>query len=148
MTDPFKEAVEIREQIASEKRKIGFFCGAGTSMAVKLPGIEELTNKVALKLESHHKTIFETIKTELGDNPNIEDILNRLRLHRELIGNSETYESGGITGKTKAKAVDVAICKTIAEEVSKSADIRPHKILAHWIRYLHSNREYPIEMRC
>lgn len=146
MKDPFKEAVEIREQIASEKRKIGFFCGAGTSMAVKLPGIEELTTNVASKLESPHSTIFEEIKKELDGDPNIEDILNRLRLHRELIGNSETYESGGIKGKTQAKEVDIAICKTIAEEVSKSADIRPHKILAHWIRYLHSNREYPIEI--
>jgi hypothetical protein len=146
MSDPLKAVIEIQEQIASEKRKIGFFWGAGTSMAVKLPGIEDLTNNVAKKLEDPHKEIFEKIKKEIGNNPNIEDILNRLRLHRELIGNSESYESGGIKGKAKAQKLDITICKIIAEEVSKSVDIKPHKILAHWIRYLHANREYPIEI--
>ncbi len=146
MHDPLKEAIEIQEQIASEKRKIGFFWGAGTSIAVKLPGIEKLTHNVAQNLKDSHGEILEIIKKEFGGNPNIEDILNRLRLHRELIAESETYESGGIKGKTKAKEVDIAICKTIAEEVSGGADIWPHKILAHWIRYLYSNREYPIEI--
>jgi len=120
--------------------------GAGTSIAVKLPGIEKLTHNVAQKLEGSQKEILEKIKQEFSDNPNIEDVLNRLRLHRELIADSEIYESGGIKGKIKAKELDIAICKTIAEEVSKSVDIRPHKTIAQWIRYLHANREYPIEI--
>ena len=48
--DPLRVAVEIREQLASDRRRIGFLFGAGTSMAVTLPGIEKLTSEVESKI--------------------------------------------------------------------------------------------------
>ena len=145
--DPLKEAIEIREQLASDKRKIGFFLGAGTSMALKLPGIIELTEIVNKKLIEPYKTQYANVKKELPTDANVEDVLNRIRLYRELIGDSETQEYCGIKGKDGAKNLDIAVCKQISEAVdSIPKEITPHLILAHWIRYLHSNREYPIEI--
>jgi NAD-dependent SIR2 family protein deacetylase len=43
--DPLRSAQEIRESLASEKRRLTFFLGAGTSMAVGFPGIDSLTQK-------------------------------------------------------------------------------------------------------
>lgn len=146
MYDPLKEAIEIREQLASDKRKLGFFLGAGSSMAVGLPGISDLTKSIYEKLSSPYKELFDSIKKELDGTANVEDVLNRIRLYRELIGNSETFEDGGIKGKDAGKKLDVEVCKAIADAVSTTPNIKPHEILAHWIRSLHANREYPVEI--
>jgi len=146
MHNPLKEAIEICEQLASDKRKLGFFFGAGTSMAVGMPGIKELTEFVAKELKDPYKTLFDNIKSESGSNANVEDALNRIRLYRELIGDSETFEAGGIKGKVEGKELDIAVCKSIADAVAGTPDIKPHKTLAQWIRSLHANREYPVEI--
>jgi hypothetical protein len=145
--DPLKEAIEIREQLASDKRKIGFFLGAGTSMALKLPGIVELTEIVDEKLIEPYKTQYANVKKELPKGANVEDALNRIRLYRELIGDSETQEYCGIKGKDGAKNLDIVVCKQISDAVdSIPKKITPHLILAHWIRSLRANREYPVEL--
>jgi hypothetical protein len=60
--DPLREATEIREQLASDKRRLGFFFGAGTSMAVGLPGIIQLTKNVEEKIITEHKNPLKRIK--------------------------------------------------------------------------------------
>lgn len=145
--DPIRAAVEIREQLASDKRKLGFFFGAGTSMALGLPGIDKLTADVESKLKSPYKAQVEAIKTELSGNPNIEDILNRIRLYKELIGQSDTQEYCSIRGRENAQKLDVEVCQKISEIIGVLPDnINPHVILAHFIRSLHMNREHPIEL--
>ncbi|MDD5618327.1 MAG: hypothetical protein PHG69_04470, partial [Candidatus Omnitrophica bacterium] len=109
--DPYREALEIREQLASEKRKLAFFFGAGTSMAAGLPGIKELTAKVANELKDNFKKQFEKIKKEISVDANVEDILDRIRIYRELIADSTTAEHAGIKGKEAAKNLDAAICQ-------------------------------------
>lgn len=63
--DPFRAARELRDQLASDERRLGFFFGAGTSMAVGLPGIVQLTTQVEGKLTAPQKEQFIQIRSEL-----------------------------------------------------------------------------------
>lgn len=62
--DPYSVAAEVREQISSARRRIGFLTGAGTSMTVGLPGIVDLTNQVETLLAEPEKSYFRTIREE------------------------------------------------------------------------------------
>ena len=146
--DPLAVALEIREQLASEKRKLAFFLGAGTSMAVGIPGINELSDKVCEQLSEPFKTQYNTVKNKIPTSPNVEKILDRIRLIREMIGDSEKEEMDGLKGATTAKSIDTTICNTICEIISKTPGkgLNTHLDFAHWIRALHSHRDYPLEI--
>jgi len=146
--DPLRAALEIREQLASEKRRLSFFFGAGSSMAVGFPGIESLTIQVFDKIDQPYKTQFDNIRNELNKINNVEKILNRIRLYRELIGESEEYQYAGIKGAKAAKDLDLAVCHAIRDIVSVEPQegLKPHLIFAQWLRTLHCNRNCPVEI--
>src|ERR1017187_5534077 len=147
--DPYRVALELREQLASEERRLGFFFGAGTSMAVGIPGIVDLTTKVEMKIGGAFKNTYAAIKGDLPPEPNVEQILDRLRLYRELIGNSDDKEYLGIKGKAGAKELDRTICSAISglvQEPPKNNTQQPHKTFAQWIHALHARRDYPLEL--
>ncbi len=146
--DPLKAAGEIREQLASDKRRLAFFLGAGTSMAVGIPGIQVLTEKVEENLEEPLKTHFNNLKVQIAGQVNVEKLLDRIRTIRELMGKSEDKEYDGIKGATLAKYLDSAICQAISElvRIDPPGGLRPHLIFAHWLRKLFTNRNHPIEL--
>jgi hypothetical protein len=147
--DPYRAAVEIREQLASEKRKLGFLLGAGTSMAVGLPGIKELTDLVSHRLDDESKTQYERVRAELrqGD-ANVENVLDRVRTYIDLMDNSEDQEFGGLKGASVARALDSAICRAICEAVRGNPPngLGPYVAFAQWIRALHTTRDWPVEI--
>ena len=96
--DPFNVALELRRQLASEKRRLGFFFGAGTSMAVGIPGINEITEKVSEDLGESYKKYYDKVRSGLPGNAHVEMILDRIRLIRELLGDSEGQKFDGISG--------------------------------------------------
>lgn len=142
-----RAAIELREQLASDKRRLAFFMGAGTSMAVGIPGIEALTQQVKESLKEAHGTYFDQICKEIGDNPNVEDVLNRVRLYRELLGDDESKTHKSLTGKA-AKELDTAICGAIHQNVSiePPKGILPHKTFAQWLYASYAGRGWPIEI--
>lgn len=146
--DPVRVAFELREQLSSDKRRLAFFFGAGTSMSVGIPGIGKLTEGVKDKLQGPEKerfiSILSTVDTVVS--PNVEDALNRVRLYRELIGKSTRIIDG--LSKDAATALDVAICKAIYDFVcvEPSKDIKPHLTLAQWLHAQHGNRDNPVEI--
>lgn len=146
--DPYSVAVELREQISSAKRKIGFLTGAGTSMAVGLPGIIELTNQVEKLLEEPEKSHFQFLRTCAGEAPNVEYILNRVRLYKEVIGESEEREIDGIKGMTAIRSLDIAICRAIYDIVKNGQMVEfiPQQTFAQWLYALYGNRERPVEI--
>ena len=74
--NPSRVAHELREHLASDKRKLGFFMGAGTSMAIGLPGIEKLTEFVKEALPSYAlKENFKKVKKEVTCGSNNVEIL-------------------------------------------------------------------------
>ncbi len=144
-----KDAVrEILEQLTSEKRKLGFLIGAGTSMAVGLPGIDKLTSQVDGKLKPAEKKILATIKKGIPGSPNIENILDKIRLCRELFEGEKDGKYYGINGYESARALDVKICNSIREIIQNQAitDYNPHQIFSQWLKALYSTRISPVEL--
>ena len=145
--DPIRSALEIREQLSSDKRKLGFFMGAGTSMAVGVPGIDALTTEVQNILEDPKKAQFKNIISSIGEKANVEEVLNRVRLFRELLENSSGKEIEGLN-KDAAKNLDADICKAIYRivHITPPGGFIPHMTIAQWLHILHMNREYPVEI--
>src|SRR5438876_11160151 len=102
--DPLAAALEIREQLASEERRLLFLCGAGTSMAAGIPGIADLTRKVETALPETLGKQFAAVKAELHPGANVEEILDRVRLFRELMEGKVDMELAGVRGKEQARA--------------------------------------------
>lgn len=145
-----REVKELKTQLSYSKN-IGFFFGAGTSCALNIPNIEQLTEEIESKLEGDYKTNFtkinEDLKTSIADrNINVEDILNHIRRIKEITGELDSKNYQGISGEV-AKALDITICKfiyqIIAEKESK-ADISQTKKFFAWLSML--NREFSKEI--
>ena len=143
-----KEINEIKNQLAYAKN-IGFFFGAGTSCALKIPNVDQLTTAIEGELAGDFKTNFSIIKNDLeatiGRKVNIEDILNQIRRIREITGESDR-DYIKVSGKA-AKALDKEICTRIYNiilESEKTADLQNPKRFFAWLNIL--NREYSKEV--
>lgn len=145
--DPLRAACELREQLASDKRRMAFFLGAGTSMAVGVPGIIELTARVEEALSEDRKADFLKVKAAMKGSPNIEDMLDRVRLCRELLDMGTNQTTDGLTAES-AKTLDVEICTVISNLVRSEPPkgMRPHLTFAQWLHAMHMTRAYPVEL--
>src|SRR5688572_13835837 len=114
--DPLREANELRSQLASEKRRLAFLFGAGTSQSVGVQGLERLTKDVADDLANDNRTAYDGL-LKLDTPGNLETALSRLRLCRELVGADENRTIDGINGK-HAAALERLICRSVQQRVS------------------------------
>lgn len=97
-----REIRELKTHLSYSKN-IGFFFGAGTSCALKIPNVEQLTTGIESELKDDFKTNFGLVKTDLQStittrNVNIEDILNQIRRIREITGDSKKAYIGVSVG--------------------------------------------------
>lgn len=144
-----REIRELKNHLSYSKN-IGFFFGAGTSCALKIPNVEQLTDGIETALIDDFKTNFDLIKTDLTAavaprKVNIEDILNQIRRIRELTGETaKPYQ--GVTGEA-AKKLDKEICTKIYNiilEKEKVADLENTKKFFAWLSIL--NRDFSKEV--
>lgn len=94
--DPSEYIRGIQQILISDKKKIGFLFGAGSSLATKnktsltVPAIGRMTNEIVTELSNknaNYKKAFEEIKEELEEkNFNIETILSNLEQKYSFIG--------------------------------------------------------------
>ena len=155
--DPYEYIRGVLQILISDKKRIGFLFGAGTSLAIKndkslsVPCINDLTNDVLKCLTDENKTygnVFNEIKKELGsDNFDIESLLTNLEQKYEIIGGS-TLNSMNKDGFSKLIG---KIKLSIKEKMSvhSSASIENIEALvqtdfADWIKQ--ANRKHPIEI--
>jgi hypothetical protein len=135
--DLVKEINEIRNQVSYSKR-IGFLLGAGTSKSVGISDIGALTSNIDENLKLQ-KTEFDKLKFDDDHKPkNIEDILNQVRLIRQITEDKSSKNFEGITGED-SKKLDQEICNTIYDILCKeevAADLNPIKILLTWLNWL------------
>jgi hypothetical protein len=155
---------QLQNLLISDKKKIGFLFGAGTSLALKngasnkskVPAIKELTESVVAKIskieegqEKKYKTALENIKTELGDEKyNIEYVLSNIIQKKEIIGN------GTLNGLHKSgfEQLEKQIKKVITEKVSVHKNKGEegflknlvHTDFAEWVG--RADRKNPIEI--
>lgn len=145
-----REIKELKNHLAYSKN-IGFFFGAGTSCALGIPNVEQLTNGIDAALIDDFKTHFELIKTDLTAavaprTVNIEDILNHIRRIRELTGEAAGKSYIGVSGEA-AKKLDKEICTKIYDIIldkEKIADLETTKKFFAWLSIL--NREFSKEV--
>ncbi len=147
--DVVKEIKELKNQLAYSKN-IGFFFGAGTSCALKIPNIAMLTAGIEKNLTGDHlknfKIVRDNLKATLGKDVNIEEILNHIRRIREITNEKPNQDFIKVTGEA-AKNLDKEICNqiyNIIEEAEGRADLtNPRKFFA-WLNIL--NHEYSKEV--
>lgn len=145
-----REIKELKTHLAYSKN-IGFFFGAGTSCALGIPNVEQLTNGIDAALINDFKTHFGLIKTDLTAaiaprTVNIEDILNHIRRIRELTGEVAAKSYAGVSGEA-AKKLDKEICTKIYDLIldkEKVADLETTKKFFAWLSIL--NREFSKEV--
>jgi hypothetical protein len=145
--NPIQVAHELREHLSSDKRRLGFFMGAGTSMAAGLPGIIKLTSIVESTIDKDLVSIFKAIQAEVAGSGNIELILNRIRLIRELLSDSESLTHNTAKG-SEIKKLDSEVCKAIHQAVSNSSakSHAAHDAFAGWVHSTYDRRDTPIEL--
>lgn len=134
--------------------KVGFFFGAGTSMALGMPGIISLTKDVldSVGKEAEITELSKQISEEKISNGvaegeaivTIEDILNKIRTIRNLTNDKSDYSYCGISG-VDAKDLDIMICKKIYEVLSDRQNEIGDKYLiplkfAAWLNGLQANK--------
>jgi len=144
-----QEIIELKAQLSYSKN-IGFFFGAGTSCALNIPNVEQLTTDVETKLTEDSLADFKLVKNDLETiitlrKVNIEDILNQIRRIRELTNEMEK-EYLGVSG-VNAKKLDKEICTIIYDivaEKEKIADIEKTKKFFAWLSLL--NRDFSKEI--
>ena len=151
--DKINLVTEIRElkNHLSYSKNIGFFFGAGTSCALSIPNVEQLTDGIEAALTGDFKVKFELIKNDLTTTVaprkvNIEDILNHIRRIRELTGEVSTKEYIGVSGEV-AKKLDKEICTKIYNiilEKEKVANLENTKKFFAWLSIL--NRDFSKEV--
>ena len=145
-----KEIQELKNQLSYSKN-IGFFFGAGTSTALGIPNISDLTNSVEESLTGELSKNFKIVKNDLetthpDQKINIEDILNQTRRIREITGEKEDKKYLEIKGKS-AKQLDVNICKKIFDIINKKeikADLQNTMKFLAWLNM--QNRDYSKEI--
>ncbi|MHC1719225.1 MAG: SIR2 family protein [Clostridiaceae bacterium] len=144
------EINELINQLSVSKR-IGFFLGAGTSKALGLPDIYTLTNDVEKKIKAEYKSKYVDVKKNLiesmsGKKITIEDMLNHIRLIREVTNGHEQKNFDGING-VEARKIDIAICNEIYRiiaEKEKKINLMNMKKFISWINWL--SRDYSKEI--
>ena len=154
--NPDRYMSDLRQILSQGKKRVGFLIGAGAPASIKvneknmldssgpalIPGVEELTNEVIDALCDKEKSVINQLISELGENPNIEDILTRVRKLSQAIGNAKIHD---MNGKEYGEIAD-HICYSIGSRVNVTlpVDVNPYIKFINWIGGTH--REYPIEI--
>ncbi|MFH1238255.1 MAG: SIR2 family protein [archaeon] len=156
--DPTEYIKGLQQILISDKKRIGFFFGSGTSLYAKkndntitVPAISNMTRDIVKELgdeNEKNKNALDEIKGELTEKSfNIESILSNLEQKLQIIGN------GKLNGLDKKKFEDLInkLKEKIKEKVSchKSLDLKDYNKLVHsdfaeWIGQ--ADRKYPIEI--
>jgi len=165
--DPSEYIRGIQQILISDKKRIGFLFGAGSSLAKKsqksltVPSIKQMTDEIIeeVGINGNFKEALNEIEEELGkENFNIETILSNLELKVSIIGKS-TLNS---LGKVDFENLIIEIKKCVRKKVSvhlldNSTKECPIQIVtkdivddliqtdfANWIGQ--AERKYPIEI--
>lgn len=152
--DAIRQIGFIQQSLSQNRKKIGFFLGAGCPLSIRvnvrmegeteksdalIPDVAGLTGIIHGKLAGSDTTnpttwdkVIDVVKLDGGNDRNIEHLLSQIRLLRSVAG------KGTARGMTEAElqSLDEGICKIISEEVSKSLPDKksPYHNLAIWAR--------------
>jgi hypothetical protein len=156
--DPREHIRGIHQILISDKKRIGFLFGAGTSFAtgistVFVPAIEKMTKTIVAEVEAHSPEFAAAIKeiqteTELlGVAFNIETLLSSLEAKRAVIGAGRLNGLDSTAFTTLAALVKSRVVKLVSVHETLQADERKklaHARLANWVQK--ARRRFPAEI--
>lgn len=152
MHDVTTLAADLRDQLARHDKRIAFLFGAGTSCAVRIPSsdgkaveplipdVAGLTNLCEQSIRSRGAEFadaWERIRSgckAANQNPNVEDVLTRVRTMIEAVGSDES-----LAGLSRDELVNFE--ETMRREIAKVVnpptvdvlDELPHRQFARWL---------------
>jgi SIR2-like domain len=156
---PYRPAIDLLQRLAPGKMRIGFFIGAGCSLAIQvddgkgttkplIPEIDGLTRQVKASLDGHAvlkdvaQTAWNRVIGRGIPNPTVEDVLGHIRTLKSLCGKDL------IDGFSESLLVDLdnAICVQVRDivRVELPTTETPHHVLASWIQAI--SRDKPVEI--
>ena len=154
--NPDRFMAELRQILSQGRKRMGLLIGAGAPVALKvdaqgklndngqplIPDVERLTGAVLDDLDPNDKAIVNLLLAQLGEKPNIEMILTRIRQLSQAIGNAKVHNLNGAGYEALAEL----ICQKIGRMVAVSLPDEPNAFteLASWIGGAHRN--HPIEI--
>lgn len=158
--DPSEYIRGIQQLLISDKKKIGFLCGAGTSLAKKdertkvVPAVNNMTKSISTKLRKTQKFVsaLDEIEAEIvvkyGDGRfNVETLLTNIEEKKEVIG------QGSLNGLSQNEFLELSkeIKRNIHAIVSihkkilvEDYEYMVHNDFARWI--VNADRQYPVEI--
>lgn len=155
--NPDQYMSDLRQILAQGRKRLGFMLGAGAPASILvdpstkklsrtgqplIPTIGALTDRVISELNSKQRSIVETLKKDLGGNPNIEQILSRVRMLVDAIG---SHPFAGMDG-AGFREIETNICTNIGKIVSVELPRAqtPYAELVGWIGG--TARDHPVEV--
>lgn len=154
--NPDRYMVDLRQILSQGRKRIGLLIGAGAPVSVSvnadgklddageplIPDVARLTDAVVESLESENRTVIDALLPELGDNPNIETILTRVRRLSQAIGSVKVHGLNGEGYDALAENICNKIGKIVAPNLPEESN--SYTELVSWIGGTH--REHPIEI--
>jgi hypothetical protein len=140
--DPSEHIRGLQQLLISDKKKIAFLFGAGTSLAENgndenlktIPAIGKMTEEIETELiKDYDKSTIEEIKEEIGEKYTVETLLSNIEQKCQLLG------KGKFNGLDKIQFEDLRtkIKAEIRKKVSIHKDIDANKLIhtgfAEWI---------------
>lgn len=154
--DPREHIRGIHQILISDKKRIGFLFGAGSSSATGLdkifiPRVTKMTEIVIKEIEENHKNFIDAlkeIKNEVGDTAfNIESLLSSIEAKRVVIGSGKLngLDSDGFNQLSKIVKTEIVKLVSVHKNL-KSDDLTnfAHIRFANWV--LNARRRYPTEI--
>lgn len=153
--DPTSFVKGLQQLLVSDKKKIAFLFGAGTSLAnedgLTVPAIKEMTTKVENELSKNneYKIALDGIKKEIGEERyNVESLLSNVEQKRQVIGGGvlnglKATEFASLITDIKNRIKKLASIHTKIIEDNKICDLS-HIKFAEWLG--RASRKYAIEI--
>lgn len=154
--DPREHIRGIHQILISDKKRIGFLFGAGSSFAtgvptVYVPVIDEMTNRVIAGIASappEFASAVKEIQKEIGGTEfNIETLLSSIEAKRAVIGNGTLNGLNALGFSTLAGLVKMHVVKIVSVHVTLSSEDRiklAHSKLSSWVSK--ARRRFPAEI--
>lgn len=162
--DAQKTLANFRDHLARHDKPIAFFFGAGTSCAVRvssaadkskteplIPAVARLTaiaKKDAAALGDKYAQAWNSVETHCKENdqdPNVENVLSRLRMMLSAVGNADMLAG---LNKGEIERLEESVRKTIARVVTPDLTAVqgsfPHRQFARWL--VKTSRQNPVEL--
>ena len=162
--DAQKTLSDLRDHLARHDKPIAFFFGAGTSCSVRVPvpgdegetrplipavaALTKICQEEAATLGEKYAKAWESIKThyeEIGQDPNVENVLSRLRIMLNAVGKTDSLSG---LNKKEIETLEESVRKTIVSVVTPDLGAvrndHPHHKFARWM--VKTSRQNPIEI--